>query len=558
MSDKLKKAKEAWEGKELAKVISRQPLDPNGALSDSLIEMPVLATPVDAYGEGVDGVVEEQYLAKIGFPGVYPFTRGPYSTMHRGRPWTMRQYAGFGSADQTNARWKQLLELGQTGLSTAFDLPTQLGLDSDNPESLGEVGRTGVAIDSLADMERLFDGIPMGKTSTSMTINAPTITILAMYVAVAEKQGVSVNELRGTVQNDILKEYAARKAFIFPAEPSMRLTVDICEWSTINMPHFNTISISGYHIREAGATAPQEIAFTLSNAIAYMEAAKARGLDLAKFATPLSFFFQANTDLLEEVAKFRAARRMWAKIVKERFGINDTKAQLLRFHTQTGGSTLQAQEIDNNIIRTTISALAAVLGGTQSLHTNSRDEALSLPSDVSARIALRTQQVIAYESGVTRSIDPLAGSYFIEWLTDKIESDAMAIIEEIDRRGGAVASIRTGYMQSQIENSSYSFQKRIDSGDRKLVGVQPGRDPDPIDKAGYSFDPTWETDQVERTKQLRATRDNAKVQACLAKITEVAQGTENLFPFVLDAVKAYATEGEVTAALETVFGRHRE
>lgn len=557
MSEKLNQARKQWEEKTLAKVVSKQPLNPKDALSDSLIEMPILATPVDVYGEA-GGAVEQTYLEKIGFPGQYPYTRGPYSTMHRGRPWTMRQYAGFGSADQTNLRWKKLLELGQTGLSCAFDLPTQLGLDSDDPESLGEVGRTGVAVDSLADMERLFSGIPMDKTSTSMTINAPTITVLAMFVACAENQGVDIAQLRGTVQNDILKEFAARKAFIFPAEPSMRLTVDICEWAAKHIPKFNTISISGYHIREAGSSAPQEIAFTLSDAIAYMEAAKARGLDLVEFASPLSFFFQANVDLLEEVAKFRAARRMWAKIVKERFGIDNPKAQLLRFHTQTGGSTLQAQEIDNNIVRTTISALAAVLGGTQSLHTNSRDEALSLPSEVSARTALRTQQIIAYESGVTRSIDPLAGSYLVEWLTDKIEAEAWAIIEEVDRRGGAVAAIRTGYVQREIENSSYQFQKRVDSGERKLVGVQPGREPDPIDKGGYHFDPNWEVDQVSRLRQLKQTRDNAKVQAALDKITEVAQGNENLMPYVVDAVKAYASIGEVTAALEKVFGRFHE
>ncbi|MCL5270104.1 MAG: methylmalonyl-CoA mutase family protein [bacterium] len=558
MSDMLNQARKQWEDKELAKVTAKAPLNPKGALTDSLIEMPILATPADVYGDAVDGVVENTYLDKVGFPGRYPFTRGPYSTMHRGRPWTMRQYAGFGSAAQTNARWKKLLELGQTGLSTAFDLPTQLGLDSDNPECLGEVGRTGVAVDSLADMERLFDGIPMGKTSTSMTINAPTITILAMFVAVAEKQGVPVAELRGTVQNDILKEYAARKAFIFPVEPSMRLTVDVCEWATKHMPHFNTISISGYHIREAGSTAPQEIAFTLSNAIAYMDAARARGLDLAEFARPLSFFFQANVDLFEEVAKFRAARRMWARIVKERFGIADPKSQLLRFHTQTGGSTLQAQEIDNNIVRTAISALAAVMGGTQSLHTNSRDEALSLPSEISARTALRSQQIIAYESGVTRSIDPLAGSYLVEWLTDRIEAEAHTKDHEIDRRGGSVQAIRTGWMQREIENSAYQFQKRVDSGERKLVGVEPGRDPDPIDKSGYKFDPQWEVDQVRRLKDLRAKRDNAAVTKHLAQITDAARGADNLMPCVIDAVKAYATEGEITAAMERVFGRHQE
>lgn len=558
MSDKLNQARKQWEDKTLAKVTAKQPLDPKGALTDSQIEMPILATPADVYGDGVSGAAEDTYLANVGFPGQYPYTRGPYSTMHRGRPWTMRQYAGFGSAEQTNLRWKKLLELGQTGLSCAFDLPTQLGLDSDNPECLGEVGRTGVAIDSLADMERLFAGIPMDKTSTSMTINAPTITVLSMFVACAEKQGADVKELRGTVQNDILKEFAARKAFIFPAEPSMRLTVDVCDWATKNIPHFNTISISGYHIREAGSTAPQEIAFTLSDAIAYMEAAKARGLDLVKFASPLSFFFQANVDLFEEVAKFRAARRMWAKIVKERFGLTDPKAQLLRFHTQTGGSTLQAQEIDNNIVRTAISALAAVMGGTQSLHTNSRDEALSLPSETSARTALRTQQIIAYESGITRSIDPLAGSYLIESLTDKIEGEAWAIIEEVDRRGGAVQAIRNGYIQREIENSSYQFQKRVDSGERKLVGVQPGRDPDPIDKAGYSFDPTWETKQVERLTELKAKRSATKVADHMNKIAEVAKGTENLMPYVIEAVKDYVTEGEVTAALESVFGRHRE
>lgn len=558
MSDKLNQARKQWEEKQLAKVTAKQPLDPKGALTDSLIEMPILATPADVYGDAVDGVTEEYYMKNVGFPGVYPYTRGPYATMHRGRPWTMRQYAGFGSAEQTNARWKRLLELGQTGLSCAFDLPTQLGLDSDNPEALGEVGRTGVAIDSLADMERLFDGIPMDKTSTSMTINAPTITILSMFVACAEKQGGDVKELRGTVQNDILKEFAARKAFIFPAEPSMRLTIDVCDWATKNIPHFNTISISGYHIREAGATAQQEIAFTLSDAIAYMDAAKARGLDLVKFASPLSFFFQANVDLFEEVAKFRAARRMWAKIIKERYGIDDPKAQLLRFHTQTGGSTLQAQEIDNNIVRTAISALAAVMGGTQSLHTNSRDEALSLPSEVSARTALRTQQIIAFEAGITRSIDPLAGSYLIESLTDKIEGEAWKIIEEVDRRGGAVQAIRTGYIQREIENSSYQFQKRVDSGERKLVGVKPGADPDPIDKSGYSFDPKWETMQVDRLKDLKAKRNNAKANDRLNKIVEVAKTEENLMPYVIEAVKDYVTEGEITAALESVFGRHRE
>lgn len=556
MSDKIKQAHKQWEEKTLGKVLAKQPLDPKGGLTDSQIDIPILVDPEAIYGD-VGPAVETAYMEKIGFPGEYPYTRGPYPTMHRGRPWTMRQYAGFGSAEQTNARWKKLLELGQTGLSCAFDLPTQLGLDSDDPESLGEVGRTGVAVDSLADMETLFNGIPMESTSTSMTINAPTISVLSMFVACAEKQGANISELRGTVQNDILKEFAARKAFIFPAEPSMRLTIDVCEWAA-KYTKFNTISISGYHIREAGATAPQEIAFTLSDAIAYMDAAKARGLDLVEFASPLSFFFQANVDLLEEVSKFRAARRMWAKIVKDRYGITSPKAQLLRFHTQTGGSTLQAQEIDNNIVRTTISALAAVMGGTQSLHTNSRDEALSLPSEVSARTALRTQQIVAYESGVTRSIDPLAGSYLVEWLTDKIEEEAWGLIEEIDRRGGAVQAIHSGYVQREIENSAYHFQKRIDSGERKLVGVEPGRDPDPIDKGGYSFDPAWETQQVERLRTLRKNRDNAKVDACLAKITDIARGTENLMPYVLEAVKEYASLGEITKALEVVFGRYRE
>ncbi|MBN2909793.1 methylmalonyl-CoA mutase family protein [Polycladomyces sp. WAk] len=494
---------------------------------------------------------------RIGFPGEYPFTRGIRPTMYRGRLWTMRQYAGFGSAEETNRRFRYLLEQGQTGLSVAFDLPTQIGYDSDDPMAKGEVGKVGVAIDSLEDMERLLEGIPLDQVSTSMTINAPASVLLAMYIAVGEKQGVPSHQLRGTIQNDILKEYIARGTYIFPPQPSMRLITDVFAYSAEHVPKWNTISISGYHIREAGSTAVQEVAFTLANGIAYVEAAVKAGLDVDQFAPRLSFFFNAHNHFFEEIAKFRAARRLWARIMRERFGARDPRSWQLRFHTQTGGSTLTAQQPDNNIVRVTLQALAAVLGGTQSLHTNARDEALALPTEESARIALRTQQIIAYECGVADTVDPLGGSYFVEALTDRIEEEAVRYIQKIDDLGGAVSAVEQGYMQREIHRVALETQRRIESGEEVVVGMNRFRLEDEPQPPLHRVDPALERKQVERVQALRARRDGQRVQETLAALKRAAEGTDNLMPHILACVKAYATVGEICHALRDVFGEYQ-
>ena len=497
------------------------------------------------------------YAKQLGFPGEFPFTRGVQPTMYRGRLWTMRQYAGFGTAEESNKRYKYLLEQGQTGLSVAFDLPTQIGYDSDHPLSEGEVGKVGVAIDSLEDMEVLFDGIPLDRVSTSMTINAPASVLLAMYIAMAEKQGVSAEKLNGTIQNDILKEYIARGTYIFPPEPSMRLITNTFEYCSKNVPNWNTISISGYHIREAGATAVQEVAFTLADGIAYVEAAIKAGLDIDEFAPRLSFFFNSHNDLFEEVAKFRAARRIWAYIMRERFGAKNPKSWMLRFHTQTAGCTLTAQQPDNNIIRVTIQALAAVLGGTQSLHTNSRDEALALPTEEAVRIALRTQQIIAYESGVAETVDPLAGSYYIESLTDRIEKEALQYLKHIDDLGGAVKAIEQGYIQKEIQDSAYQWQMDVEKGERIIVGLNKFQIEEKPPKGLLRVDPAVGERQKERLSALRARRNNNMVISALASLRNTARGTENLMFPILDAVRAYATLGEICGVLREEFGEYQ-
>ncbi len=500
---------------------------------------------------------EKELIERVGFPGEYPYTRGSRPTMYRGRHWTMRQYAGYGSAEETNRRFRYLLEQGQTGLSVAFDLPTQIGYDSDDPMAAGEVGKVGVAIDSLEDMERLFEGIPLDQVSTSMTINAPASVLLAMYIAVAEKQGISPEKLRGTIQNDILKEYIARGTYIFPPKPSMRLITDIFAYCAKEVPRWNTISISGYHIREAGSTAVQEVAFTLANGMAYVQAALDQGLDVDEFGPRLSFFFNAHNHFFEEIAKFRAARRMWARIMKERFGAKNPRSLQLRVHTQTGGSTRTAQQPDNKIVRVALQALAAVLGGTQSLHTNARDEALALPTEESARIALRTQQIIAYESGVADTVDPLGGSFYVESLTDAIEEEAMKYIEKIDELGGAVAAVEQGFMQREIHRAALDTQRRIESGEEIVVGVNRFRMEEEPEPQLLRVDPALARRQIERLEDLRRRRDAGKVEERLAALKRAAEGTDNLMPYILDAVRAYATVGEICHALREVFGEYQ-
>jgi methylmalonyl-CoA mutase, N-terminal domain len=494
---------------------------------------------------------------RLGLPGEYPFTRGVQSTMYRGRFWTMRQYAGFGSAEESNKRYRYLLQAGQTGLSVAFDLPTQMGRDSDHPRARGEVGKVGVAIDSIRDMATLFDGIPLGEVSTSMTINATGGILLALYQAVGEKQGVAPADLQGTIQNDLLKEYAARGTYIYPPEPSLRVITDIFAYTAKVMPKWNPISISGYHIREAGSTAVQEVAFTLADGIQYVDAAVKAGLDVDAFAGRLSFFFNAHNNLLEEVAKFRAARRLWARIMKERFKAKDPRSWMLRFHTQTAGSMLTAQQPDNNIVRVTLQALAAVLGGTQSLHTNSRDEALGLPTEDSVRIALRTQQIIANESGVADVIDPLGGSYAIEAMTDEIEGRAEAYIRKIDEMGGMVHAISKGYVQREIQEAAYAWQRQVEAKEHVVVGVNAYRSDDPPVPA-MKVDPALETRQVERLQAFKAARSQGAVKAALDAVRAGAKGKENLVPLFLTAVKAEATLGEISDALRDVYGEYRE
>ena len=495
----------------------------------------------------------------LGLPGEYPFTRGVQATMYRSRFWTMRQYAGFATAGETNERFRYLLEQGQTGLSVAFDLPTQMGYDSDAPEAEGEVGRVGVPISSLADMEALFDRIPLGQVSTSMTINATAPILLALYVAAAERQGVARASVSGTTQNDILKEYIARGTWIYPPRQSLRLVTDVFEFASRELPRWNTISISGYHMREAGATAAQELAFTLADGIAYVEAAAERGLAVDDFAPRLSFFFAAWSELFEEVAKFRAARRMWARIMKERFGARNPKSMMCRFHTQTAGSSLTAQSIDNNVVRTTLQALAAVLGGTQSLHTNSRDEALALPTVESARLALRTQQIIAHEAGVAETPDPLAGSWFVEALTNDLEAAAAAYLAEIDAMGGTLTAIESGFQQRQIQESAYRAQREIERGDRVVVGVNKFRDEEAgTRQALLRIDPAGERRQVAGLRRVRAERDPATWAAALARLGDAARGDDNLMGPIIEAVAAYATVGEIADRLRSVWGVHRE
>ena len=498
------------------------------------------------------------YDRDLGDPGTYPYTRGVRRTMYRGRLWTMRQYAGYATAEESNARYKFLLSQGTTGLSVALDLPTQIGLDSDDPLASGEVGKVGVAIDSLEDMLRLFDGIPLGEVSTSMTINATAAILLCLYIAVARKQCVPVERLQGTIQNDILKEYIARGTYIFPPAPSLRLVTDTFAFCASEVPNWNTISISGYHIREAGSTAVQEVAFTLADAAAYVESALAAGLKVDEFAPRLSFFFNAHNNLLEEVAKFRAARRIWARIMRERFHARDPRSQMLRFHTQTAGSTLTAQQPEVNIVRTAVQALAAVLGGTQSLHTNAMDEALSLPTEQAARLALRTQQVIAHESGVADTVDPLAGSYAVEQLTSEIERRALEYLERIDAMGGMLHAIEIGYVQREIQEAAYQYQRAVESGEAVVVGVNRFRADEETEVPTLRIDPAIERAQVERLRSLRERRDNERVEVTLTLLEEAARGTENLLPRILDCVEALATVGEISRRLRHVRGEYRE
>jgi methylmalonyl-CoA mutase N-terminal domain/subunit len=538
-----------WEEKVLQKALEKAPERQATFTTGSGLPLERVALPK---------TVDDAYLAQLGLPGQFPFTRGVQPTMYRGKLWTMRQYAGFSSAAESNRRYRYLLEHGQTGLSVAFDLPTQIGYDSDHPMSHGEVGKVGVAIDSLADMEALFNSIPLNQVSTSMTINAPAAVLLAMYVAVGEKQGVPPEQLEGTIQNDILKEYIARGTYIFPPRPSLRLTTDVFAWCAAHAPKFNTISVSGYHIREAGSTAVQEVAFTLANGITYAQAAVDAGLAVDTFAPRLAFFFNGSSDLLEEVAKFRAARRLWARIMKERFGARKPQSQMLRFHTQTAGYTLTAQQVDNNIVRVAVQALAAVLGGTQSLHTNSRDEALSLPTEESVRIALRTQQIIACESGVAGTVDPLAGSYLIEDLTDRIDRDAFALIQRVDGLGGMVPAIEAGFVQQQIEESAFAYQSQIESGERVIVGVNRFQTEEEVSPPVFRVPREVALAQVQRVQEVRARRNAAEVAARLAELERRARGSENLMPALLEAVRAYATLGEICDVLRKVFGVYDE
>jgi methylmalonyl-CoA mutase, N-terminal domain len=515
-------------------------------------------------GIPIDRLYTEEDLAgwnpdeALGYPGDFPYTRGIYPTMYRGRFWTMRQYAGFGSADESNQRYRYLLSKGQAGLSVAFDLPTQIGMDSDHPLARGEVGRVGVAIDSLEDMETLFDGIPLEKVSTSMTINATAAILLCLYVAVAKRQGANLEKLSGTVQNDVLKEYIARGTYIYPVRPAMRIVTDIFAWCRGHLPKWNTISISGYHIREAGSTAIQEVAFTLADGIAYVSAALDAGLSVDEFAPQLSFFFNAHSDLLEEVAKYRAARRLWAKIMRERFGAKDARSLLLRFHAQTAGSSLTAQQPENNIVRVAIQALAAVLGGCQSLHTNSLDEALALPTEDAALIALRTQQILAHETGVTNTVDPVAGSYAIEHLTNEIEKGAVEYIEKVDAMGGMLRAIEAGFVQGEIQKAAFEFQHAVESKEQIVVGVNDFIAEEERSIPTLCIDAEIERSQIDRLNALRARRDSARVKAALVELQRRAVTTENLLPAILAAVEAYATVGEISDALRRVFGEYQE
>jgi methylmalonyl-CoA mutase N-terminal domain/subunit len=550
MADSEDRAFREWDDTVVRKALERSPERRKRFETSSGIEIERLYTPADT--ADLDAVTD------LGFPGTFPFTRGVQPTMYRGRFWTMRQYAGFGTADETNRRYRYLLEQGQTGLSVAFDLPTQMGYDSDHPVATGEVGKVGVAISSLEDMETLFDGIPLDRVSTSMTINSTAGILLALYVAVARKQGVAPDALSGTIQNDLLKEYIARGTYIYPPKPSLRIITDIFRWCHENVPRWNTISISGYHIREAGSTAVQEVAFTLANAIAYCEAALANGLSFAEFGGRLSFFFNGHSNFLEEVAKFRAARRLWARICRERFGVTDDRLCRLRFHTQTAGSSLTAQQPQVNLVRTALQALSAVLGGTQSLHTNSMDEALGLPTEHAALLALRTQQVIAHETGVCDTVDPLAGSYFVESLTDAVEKGASEYIERIEDMGGAVRAIESGFQQREIHEAAYRWQRRVEDEDEVVVGVNRFVEDEKARPEILHVDETLQADRAKKLRALRDRRDGEAVERALAAVEEAARGDANLMPRVVDAVESYATVGEIADRLRVVFGTYRE
>jgi len=545
--DEIKAAKEKWQAE-------RSKRKDRDFKFETVSGMPLndIYTPED--------IKDFDYMRDLNFPGEYPYTRGVQNNMYRGRLWTMRQFAGFATAEESNQRYKFLLERGQTGLSVAFDMPTIMGYDSDHPRALGEVGRVGVAIDSLADMETLFNGIPLDKVSTSMTTNAPASILWCMYIATGEKQGVPSEKLTGTIQNDILKEYIAQKSWIFPPEPSIRLITNIFEYASQKVPKWNTVSISGYHIREAGSTAVQELAFTLADGFAYVEAGIEAGLNVDDFAPRLSFFFNSHIDFFEEIAKYRAARRIWARRMKEKYGAKNPKSWLLRFHTQTAGCSLTAQQPENNIIRTAYEALAAVLGGTQSLHTNSMDEVLALPTEKAVQIALRTQQIIAYETGVANVIDPLAGSYFVEALTNKMEEEAEQYFEEIDRRGGVLAAIDQNFFQQEIADAAYQYQRAIDQKQRIQVGVNEFIDPNENleDFEILTIDPEIERKQVENVQKLRRERNNLVTRDTLDALKKAAEGTENLIPYILDCVRAYATEGEIVQTLREVFGEYKE
>jgi methylmalonyl-CoA mutase N-terminal domain/subunit len=541
----LNRLKKNWEEEVLSPLLRKFPERKKTFSTPSGISLPNFALPED-----------DNYMEKLGFPGEFPFTRGVQPTMYRGRLWTMRQYAGFATAEESNSRYRYLLNQGQTGLSVAFDLPTQIGYDADDSLAAGEVGKVGVSISSIQDMEILFKDIPLDRVSTSMTINAPAAVLLAMYIAVAKRQGVETRHLRGTIQNDILKEFIARGTYIFPPNPSMRLITDVFSYCKEHVPHWNTISISGYHIREAGSTAVQEIAFTLADAIAYAQAAIDSGMQVDEFSQQLSFFFAAHNNFLEEIAKFRAARRMWAKIMRERFQAKDPKSWMLRFHTQTGGSTLTAQQPENNVVRVTLQALAAVLGGTQSLHTNSMDEALWLPTEKSVRVALRTQQIIGYESGIADTIDPFAGSYLIEQLTDEIEKQAFEYIDRIDALGGALKAIEQGYMQSEIQEAAYQFQKSIENKENIVVGVNAFNVQEQVELERLNVNPMIEINQVQCLKLLRENRDHVKVHELLGRLDTCAKGDENLMPLLIECVENEITLGEICNVLRNVWGEY--
>jgi methylmalonyl-CoA mutase N-terminal domain/subunit len=548
--EKLQTARKQWEKNTLQPTLDRFPERLEAFMTTSSAAVERLYTPLD--------VADLDYERDLGFPGEYPFTRGVHSTMHRGRLWTMRMFAGFGTAEETNARYKYLLEHGETGLSVAFDMPTLYGYDTDAPEALGEFGKCGVAVSSLADMEILFDGIPVDEVTTSMTINSPAAVVWAMYIAMAEKRGIPMAVLGGTIQNDILKEFIAQKEFIFPPKPSMRLVVDTFQFGSQHLPKWNTISISGYHIREAGSTAAQEMAFTLADGLEYVRWGIERGLDVDEFAPRLSFFFNSHNDFFEEIAKFRAARRIWAQEMRETFGAKNPRSWLLRFHTQTAGCSLTAQQPENNIVRTAWQALAAVLGGTQSLHTNSMDEALALPSEYAVKVALRTQQLLAHESGVTNTVDPLGGSYFVEALTDRMEQEAYDYFHKVEAIGGVIPALEKGFFQREIAEAAYRYQMEIDTHRRTVVGVNEYTEDAPIRIPLLEMDPQGYERQVARLERVRRERDNARVGATLAALREAAQGTENTMPSILDCVRAYATLGEIMSVFREVFGEYRE